>query len=147
MARLRHHVDLALLLAAWLIITGVAVAYVAIMRAEQDRPELWFIAALTMSITLWDRWGGLWRVPTTHVVERLRDRTSDAGSAEHLVGRCPAVARWSIDACRRRAPGSFARPPLTGPWDRRGAGRRAWGRRTAGVVRESADRRGQLTAS
>lgn len=52
MARLRHHVDLALLLAAWLIITGVAVAYVAIMRAEQDRPELWFIAALTMSITL-----------------------------------------------------------------------------------------------
>jgi hypothetical protein len=52
MAQLRRHVDLALLLGAWLIITGVAVAYVAVMRAQRDRPELWFIAALTMSLAL-----------------------------------------------------------------------------------------------
>jgi hypothetical protein len=52
MARLRRHVDLALLLGAWLIITGVAVAYVAVMRAQRDRPELWVIAALTMSLAL-----------------------------------------------------------------------------------------------
>jgi uncharacterized membrane protein HdeD (DUF308 family) len=52
MVRLRHHVDLALVLGAWLIITGVAVAYVAIMRAQRDRPELWFIAALALSVAL-----------------------------------------------------------------------------------------------
>lgn len=52
MARLRHHIDLALVLGALLIIIGVAVVYVAVMRAQRDSPALWFIAALTLSIAL-----------------------------------------------------------------------------------------------
>jgi len=52
MALLRRHVGLALILGASLITTGVALAYTVIMLQQRDRPALWFIVALAMSIAL-----------------------------------------------------------------------------------------------